>query len=136
MSLFNRKTKVDDHNSQELLVDPEKMPEPDNPGDYLRRGYAFYARSMFPQAEQDFRKGLAMDPEGVDLMFALGMALKGDKRDEESVQVFKQVLSLLNAGAVADRTRRDMLHRLAVGHINMITKGDWNLEQETWQRSE
>jgi tetratricopeptide (TPR) repeat protein len=136
MRLFRRRSKVDQNNSDRVAVDPNEIPQPQSSMEYLRRGYAFYARSLFPEAEDDFRKAIELDPEAVDAVYALGMALKAHGRHEESIQVFKQVLSLLNAGAVADRVRADMLRRLAVGHINFITSGDWNLEKEIWQKVE
>ncbi len=136
MNLFKRRSNVDDQNSERVAVDPRDLPQPQTSAEYQRRGYAFYARSLFPEAEDDFRKAIELDSEAVDAVYALGMALKAHGRHEESIQAFKQVLSLLNAGAVADRVRADMLRRLAIGHINFITKGDWHLEREIWQKIE
>ncbi len=116
--------------------EPAEQPSPRSAADYLRRGYAFYARGRFPEAIEDYRAATALDPEMVDAVFALGMALKASERPQEGIQAFQQVLSLLNAGAVADRTRADMLRRLALGHINEMTSGDWNLRREIWQREE
>jgi tetratricopeptide (TPR) repeat protein len=118
------------------LVEPSQMPEPHTAVEYLRRGYAFYGRSLFPEAIRDFKAATSLDSEFLDAVYALGLALKADHQDEESVKAFRQVLELLNAGAVADRIRADMLRRLALGHINEITLGDWNLEKEIWHRIE
>ncbi len=118
------------------VVDPKKLPEPKTPAEYQRRGYAFYARGLFSEAEADFHKAIGLDPEMVDAVYALGMTLKAGKKNQESIQTFGQVLALLNAGAVADRVRADMLRRLSLGHINVIQSGDWNLEKEIWHKIE
>jgi tetratricopeptide (TPR) repeat protein len=136
MMNLRKSSKAKDPHSQSGENDPREMPEPQNAAEYLRRGYAFYARGRFAEAIGDFRRVITLDPEAVDGVYALGMALKASGQGEESVKAFQQVLSLLNAGAVADRTRADMLRRLALGHINEITSGDWNLEKEIWQHVE
>jgi tetratricopeptide (TPR) repeat protein len=117
-------------------VDPGQMPEPRTAAEFLRRGYGYYGRSLFSEAIRDFKAAISLDSELLDAVYALGLALKADKQDEDSVKAFRQVLDLLNAGAVADRIRADMLRRLALGHINEITLGDWNLEKEIWHRVE
>ena len=134
MKLFSRKSRTAQRTSG--LDDPQEMPEPQNSAEYLRRGYAYYARGRFPEALADFQRSIALDPDSVDAMYGLGMAQKASKLHDESVKSFQQVLTLLNAGAVADRIRADMLRRLALGHINEITSGDWNLEKEIWRHVE
>jgi tetratricopeptide (TPR) repeat protein len=136
MKLFGPRKPKDSSKNTQGMEDPRELPEPQNPAEYLRRGYAFYARGLLPEAEADFRKGIDRDPDAVDIVYALGMTLKAAKKTEESIDVFRQVIASLNAGAVADRIRADMLRRLALGHINEITSGDWNLEKEIWQHVE
>jgi tetratricopeptide (TPR) repeat protein len=119
-----------------VLVDPTQAPEPQSAPEYLRRGYAFYARTLFAEAIRDYQAAISLDSEMIDAVYALGMAFKAAKQSDESVLAFKKVLELLNAGAVGDRIRADMLRRLALGHINEITLGDWNLEKEIWHRTE
>jgi hypothetical protein len=136
MSLLKRRKPAASQPQAPDLTDPTQMPEPHSAAEYLRRGYAFYGRSLFSEAIRDFKAATSLDSEMVDAVYALGLALKADDQDEESVQAFRQVLALLNAGAVADRVRADMLRRLALGHMNEITSGDWNLEKEIWHRIE
>jgi len=50
------------------------------------------------------------------------------------VAAFRQVIDLISSETGANRVKADMLRRLALGHINEITQGDWNLEKEIWQR--
>jgi tetratricopeptide (TPR) repeat protein len=118
------------------VQDPDNLPLPQSAADYLRRGYAYYSRSHYPQAIDDFQAAISREPDMVDAVFALGMALKAANQGDEGTRAFQQVLALLNAGAVADRIRADMLRRLAIGHINEIASGDWNLKQEIWHREE
>ena len=56
-------------------------------------------------------------------------------RKEDSVAVFEQVLDLIMARPSVEKTKYDMLRRLALGHINIMTQGDWNLEKEIWQHT-
>lgn len=134
MKLFSRKPQA--VQSSSAPVDPQEMPEPQNSAEYLRRGYAYYSRGRFREALADFQRSAALDPDSVDAVYGLGMAQKASKLHDESVKTFQQVLTLLNAGAVADRVRADMLRRLALGHINEITSGNWNLEKEIWHHVE
>ncbi len=134
MSLFKRSPKKMPQNADDLLVDPKEMQNPETPADYLRRGYAFYARSMFPEAIADFQKAIELDPNDVDAYYAEGMAFKAQRNPEESTLAFQKAIELIDRGVVTDQTRANMLHRLASGHINEITKGNWNLEKEMWQR--
>jgi hypothetical protein len=54
---------------------------------------------------------------------------------EKSVAAFTRVLELIRIQPESDKVRNAMLRRLALGHINVITQGDWNLEKEIWQRT-
>ncbi len=136
MDLFKRTPKKLPQNSDRLLVDPETMQDPQSLADFIRRGYAFYARSKFPEAEADFKKAISLDPKSVDAVYALGMTLKAEKKSDDSVKTFNEVISLLTSGVIQDKTRADMLKRLAMGHINEMTEGDWNLEKEIWQHND
>ncbi len=133
MNLFRRTPKKLPQNSDRLLINPEDMPDPQNVADYLRRGYAFYARSRFAEAEADFQKAIQFDPKAVDAYYALGMAQKAQKHKEESIRTFEKVINLIDSGAIENQVRAHMLRRLAQGHINEINGGDWNLEKEIWR---
>jgi hypothetical protein len=62
------------------------------------------------------------------------MVYKALQQNGSSVLAFTQVLELLKNQPKVNKTKNDMLRRLALGHINSITQGDWNLEKEIWQR--
>jgi len=117
---------------ESVSLDPNEMPEPDDIAGYLRRGWAFHSRSMNDRAEQDFRKALALAPETVDTQYALGLVLKAQGRKSEAIEAFKKVVDLLEAGKVEDHATSEMLYRLSMGHINELTIGDWNLEEQIW----
>jgi hypothetical protein len=40
-----------------------------------------------------------------------------------------------DAPGVTDAVRGAMLRRLAVGQVNWLQRGEWNLEPETWVRT-
>ena len=113
---------------------PASIPEPQDPEGYQRRGYAYYSRGEYLAAEADFKAALKLDPKTVDSAFALGLTYKMQKRPEEGIQAFQHVVQLIEAGAIDGKSRKEMLRRLAKGHINEMSSGDWNLEKEIWQK--
>ncbi len=129
--IFSKKeiTKV---KSQEL--DPLNMGEPVSADDYLHRGVAYYAREQYDAAEADLRKSITKFGNQIDAYYVLGMVHKASGRKKEATEAFTKVLQLLNSSTSEKSTRNDMLRRLALGHVNMINLGDWNLEKEIWQR--
>jgi tetratricopeptide (TPR) repeat protein len=112
----------------------EPVSSPNTFAEYYRQGWALHAAGKQDVAEQNLRKAIELEPESVDAHFTLGLALKAQDRNREAVQVFQKVLSLIQSGAVEHNTRSEMVRRLALGHINQIEKGDWDLEGEIWRR--
>ena len=128
-NIFRRK---DSANESRVSTDPYIMPEPDNVDSAMRRGWAFHSKNEQVKAEIDFRKALEFESRSVDAHYALALILKSQGRNEEAVIRFKQTLELINAGVIANQSRAEMLRRLSMGHINELTQGDWNLEDEVW----
>jgi hypothetical protein len=64
------------------------------------------------------------------------MVLKAVERNEEAINAFNQVLILIGNNSTLDKTKYDMLRRLALGHVNEMAQGDWNLEKEIWKHIE
>jgi tetratricopeptide (TPR) repeat protein len=122
-----RKTKL-----QSPVVDPQSLPPPENVEDCVHRGMAFYARKQYELAIQDFRKAVALDARSEDGHYGLGLAYKALNKGDAAVEAFKKVIELLAANTQDSHDRKEMLHRLALGHINVISSGDWNLEKEIW----
>jgi tetratricopeptide (TPR) repeat protein len=115
-------------------VDPETIAEPATVDDYQRRGMAYYARKQFSEAEADLKKAITLDTKSVDSYYSLGMVLKAAGRSDDAVNAFNQVVNIISERSDAKTVKYDMLRKLALGHINEITKGDWNLEKEIWKR--
>jgi tetratricopeptide (TPR) repeat protein len=117
-------------------IDPSSMGEPATADEFQRRGMAFYARKQFSDAEGDLRKAISLDSNHVDSYYSLGMVLKAVDRKEEAIVVFKQALDLIGSNPSSNTAKNDMLRRLALGHINEMSQGDWNLEKEIWKHIE
>jgi tetratricopeptide (TPR) repeat protein len=116
-----------------ITLNPEEMPAPSDFDGYLRRGWAYHARGKHQEAEQDIRQALKLDSESVDALYVLGLVMKAQGKREEAVASFKQTIDLIEAGKIEDKSRNEIMHRLANGHYNELTIGDWNLEKEIWQ---
>jgi tetratricopeptide (TPR) repeat protein len=129
--IFQKKT---DEREVKNDIDPSLMPEPDDVDGYVRRGWMFHSRGMQDRAESDFQKALARQPDSVDATYVLGLVFKAQERNQEAIKAFQRVVELLDGGVLENKTRVTMLRRFALGHINEITTGDWNLEKQIWRR--
>jgi tetratricopeptide (TPR) repeat protein len=117
-----------------VLVDPSHMAEPKTVDDFQKRGMAYYARKQYKEAEADLTKAIELDATNIDSYYSLGMVLKANNCKIDSIAAFKKVVELIHTRSDASTTKYDMLRRLALGHINELTEGDWNLEKEIWKR--
>ena len=115
------------------LLNPEEMPAPTDLDGYLCRGWAYHARGKHQEAEQDIRQALKLDADSVDAHYVLGLVLKAQGKREEAVASFRETIGLIEAGKIEEKARNEIMHRLANGHFNQLTIGDWNLEKEIWQ---
>jgi tetratricopeptide (TPR) repeat protein len=95
----------------------------------------FTPKGDFQSAQKDFEEALVIAPNDVEAIYGLGLSYRIQGNMEKGANAFRKVLDLLGAGSVEDPTRTKMLERLAKGHLNMITKGDWDLEKEIWKRN-
>jgi tetratricopeptide (TPR) repeat protein len=118
-----------------MPVDPTSMDNPVTAEDYQKRGMAYYARKQNKEAVADLKKAVSMDGNNIDAYYSLGMVLKAMNCRDEAVSSFSQVIKLILARPDAAEVKYDMLRRLALGHINELTQGDWNLEKEIWKRT-
>ncbi len=133
MNIFKRSPKEAQLMGNTPPVNPEAMETPTDPASYIRRGYAYYGIGKYPEACDDFRKAIDLDPNAVDAIYALGMSLKSSQKNEEAIDAFKNAIALIDSGVISDKARARILRRLALGHVNEISSGDWNLEAEIWQ---
>jgi len=118
-----------------VAIDPSSISEPTTVDDYQRRGMAYYARKQFPEAVADLKKAITLDAKSIDSFYSLGMVYKAMDKGNDAVSAFKQVVNLITERSDASTVKNDMLRKLALGHINEITNGDWNLEKEIWKRT-
>jgi tetratricopeptide (TPR) repeat protein len=108
--------------------------KPDTIEEILSLGWSEYASGQFEAAEKTFRKVLDQSADAIEAYYGLGLSLKAQDRREETIRAFQKVVDLLEKDQAVDRVRKTMLRRLALGHINVLRQGDWNLEKEIWQK--
>jgi len=132
-NLFKRKPEKKDEPGAQ---DPNEMPEPNDLAGYIRRGWAFHSRGQHDQAEADFHQAIKLAPNSIDANYVLGLVYKAQGKKEQAIKSFKTVVNLIEADQLEDKIRAEMLRRLATGHVNELSVGDWNLEKEIWQRVE
>jgi tetratricopeptide (TPR) repeat protein len=116
-----------------IPVDPASLPPPVRSDEYENRGMSYYARKDYDKAAEDFQKALSMDPTSEDAYYGLGIVYKAARKNDEAVQAFQKLIALVAASTTDSHNRKEMLRRLALGHINEIVSGDWNLEKEIWK---
>jgi tetratricopeptide (TPR) repeat protein len=128
---FKRRSKVTEDPAE---IAPEELSEPTDYDGFMQRGWAFHSRGNQERAESDFRRALSYSPESVDANYALGLVFKSQGMIDEAVESFNKAMNLIEAGKVNDSNRLEMMRRLTLGHINELTSGDWNLEDQIWHQ--
>ena len=118
-----------------IPLEPASMQEPTTADEYQKRGMAYYARKKLSHAIADLQRAIALDGNNIDAFYCLGMVLKAMHCKDESMQAFNRVIILIKERSEVGEARYGMLRRLALGHINQLTQGDWNLEKEIWKRT-
>ena len=114
---------------------PQEFSEPTDFDGFMRRGWAKHSKGDQDQAESDFRRALSFSQDSIDTNFALGLVFKTQGRKEDAVEAFNKTMGLIDQGKIEDHAKREMLRRLTLGHINELTTGDWNLEDEIWHQA-
>jgi len=113
-------------------IDPNEFKEPTDYNGFMQRGWAYHARENQDQAESDFRRALSYSPESVDANYALGLVMKSQGDKEGAVDLFNKAMELIKQGKIDGHSQSEMMRRLTLGHINELTTGDWNLEDQIW----
>ena len=119
----------------EAVVDPTEGKEPTDYEGFMRRGWVFHSRGEQEKAESDFRRAISYSPESVNANYALGLVLKAQGQKEEAVELFKKSMELIKGGKIEGHSQSEMMRRLTLAHINELTTGDWNLEDEIWSQA-
>jgi tetratricopeptide (TPR) repeat protein len=114
------------------LVDPTTLPA-QTAGEFLARGWLFYARQKFDLAIADFKNAVEKDPKDPDTWYALGLALKGAGSVQQALDTFSKMDPLI--ADMQDHQRATIISRLVHGQINQIKTGNWNLEKEVWEKA-
>ncbi len=120
---------------QTETIDPNAYKEPTDYDGFMQRGWAHHARGNHDQAESDFRRALSYSPESVDANYALALVMKSQGNKKEAVELFSKSMKLIKQGKIEDDAKSEMMRRLTLGHINEITTGDWNLEDQIWRQT-
>lgn len=116
-------------------IDPNEFKEPTDYNGFMQRGWAYHARGSQNQAESDFRRAISYSPESVDANYALGLVMKSQGNKEGAVELFNKAMELIEQGVIEDHSQSEMMRRLTLGHINELTTGDWNLEDQIWHQT-
>ncbi len=117
------------------VIDNLKAEVDRNPTDikkHLRLGWAYYGEDKLDEAIDAFRDAKDRFPEDIEVLYALALAYKKAGKGDDALKIFRNVIEF--ATNLDDQTRGAMLRRLAIGHANVLERGDWDLRNETWER--
>ena len=99
--------------------------EPKNAEAHANLGWGLYGEGKWDDAINAFGEALTLDPGQADAFYGLGLTRKAAGAKVEAAAAFDHAIALLEG--LDDKTRRQMLIRLAHGHINMLQSGHWQL---------
>ena len=91
-------------------------------------GWGYYGVRQYDESIKTFRQALTLDRNTIDAHYGLGLALKESGAGQEAIPEFEAVEKL--APQDLNVVRGTMLSRLARGHINRISSGDWSLDTD------
>ncbi len=106
------------------------LPSPATP---LDEAWRAYGAGDLAQADQMVRRVLSQAPNDIEAAYLAGLVWRAQGNNQEAKGAFQIVVD--QHVHLEDRTRGRMLRRLAVGHLNQIDRGLWDLEPETWERA-
>lgn len=115
-------------------LDPGEIKDPSDHDSFLLRGWAFHARGKQEKAESDFRRAISFSPDSVEANYGMALVMKSQGKKEEATQQFNKVMELIELGKIEDQAKSEMMRRLTLAHINELTTGDWNLQDEIWKQ--
>ena len=94
----------------------------------LNEAWTHRVKHHHKEAETVFREVLTNYPDHVEALYGLAQALMEQGKDKDAIKSFKQAAKLLQDGALGDdELRASLLRRQALGHIERLTKGSWDL---------
>lgn len=96
--------------------------------DFVQRGWVRRVKHEVAEAEDDFRQALKLDAGNIEAVYGLAQSLMEQGKNDEAVKTFKEAAKLLEGDTLKDDpVRASMLRRQALGHIERMTKGEWDL---------
>jgi len=125
--------KVDRSDRHPPPLDPLRRAIVEHPGDAQARrrlAWALLAARALDEALTVFRQAVRDFPDDVDLLYGQALAAKQAGSVDEADEAFLRVARL--AEAMTDPGRSEILHRLAMGHHNILRTGRWGLKREVW----
>lgn len=105
-----------------------------NPADiqnHLQLGWAAYGEGLYGEAMQVLQTARDRFQDDLEILYPLGLTMKKVGKKDAALKIFRHIIDLTDR--LEDRTKAAMLRRLAIGHINVIETGAWNLKQQTWE---
>lgn len=94
-----------------------------SPEDLYHQAWRLYSDRKFHEAARVFEQAIAVRPSEPDYLYALGLTLEAAGEGQKAVGAFQKAIAGLPN--VENKARAGMLQRMAQGHINKITTGDW-----------
>jgi len=89
-------------------------------------GWGHYGRGQTQQAIEVFRRATERFSSDAESYYALGLALvRAGDQQEAAKQAFQRAVEL--ADSIPGKVRADMLRKLAMGHLNQIDHGRWDI---------
>lgn len=98
---------------------------PQELSNYLRLAWAYYEEKKYESALTTLQDAGDRFPDDYEVAYTMGLILKKVGNKDEAQKAFQEVIRLTDE--IPDEIRARMLRRFAVGHINMIENGEWNL---------
>ena len=135
MSSWNPFKRKSSEKEETGTLEPDDLKEPSDYDSFMQRGWAYHSRGEQEKAESDFRRAISYSPESVDANYGMGLVLKSQGKTEESVELFNKTMDLILQGKIDGHSKSEMMRRLTLAHINELTTGDWNLEDQIWAQS-
>jgi tetratricopeptide (TPR) repeat protein len=118
MSLFKRKKKTE----EKVVPDPATI-EATTPEEYENRGMLFYSHEKYDLALADFQQAIALRPDAIDPHYSVALTYKAMDDSEQAIAAFKEVISLLDKGLLADDPDRvQMLRRISNAQIHSLSE--------------
>lgn len=112
-------------------MSPDKQDPPAETGanpktadDFLQRGWILHVQGDYARSEADFRKAFDMESNSPEATYAIGMSLKIQGKQKESVEHFQKTIELVDAGNLNDDPgRATMLRHMSEAHIVLMKSG-------------